>query len=267
MYTQNRCDNGEITFSKNGKVEFIMIPISINNSIIHEESNSPQYIVMEGKKYKGYSLQLNKKEVFYKSYVDKPEYYYDPATFKKYTQEVFDYIADYAELKHNGDYGVEDEFTYAYIMAHTKPKNHKYLRFFNWDTIKEENKGWASLTNWRKDLKLPKQAKTKKIEYYRIPTCIGNLSCEPPKWHIFPVVYKVDQNGGKTIMYHDNLLSRVLTSYFPSEENLKIGRIPSDQNKGYFLGNSESASGCAYATAEFFKLSNEEIENFDKTLK
>ena len=243
MYTQNRCDNGEITFSKNGKVEFIMIPISINNGIIHEESNSPQYIVMEGKKYKGYSLQLNKKGVFYKSYVDEPEYYYNQATFEQYTQEVFDYIADCAERKHNGDYGVEDGFTYAYIMAHTKPENHKYLRFYNWDTIKISH-GLASLKNWKEDLKLPERATELKYEYYRIPTCIGVIKDDENNTddtnrkknrkknkeetnqysdrHIFSVIYKVDQNEGKTIMYHDNLLSRVLTSYFPSEENLKL---------------------------------------------
>lgn len=258
MYTQNRYDNGEITFSKNGKVEFIMIPINIKDDIVYKESNSPQYIVVSEYNY----IFVNKKLETDGCYYDEVICYYDQDAFRQYIQEVFNYIADCAECKHNGDYGVEDEFTYAYIMAHTESENHKYLRFYNWDG---KPHGWASLKDWINNLELPKRATELKYEYYRIPTCVDSISAGTR--HMFPVVYKVDQNEEKTIMYHDNLGDDERCKLPSENQHLYIQQIISKPNGSYFLGNSTSASGCAFATVEFFKLSNEEIENFDKTLK
>ena len=235
-----------------------MIPIDTRDGIVYKKSNSPQYIVVSEYKY----TYLNEKLETNGCYYEEAIYLYDQDAFRQYTQEVFNYIADRAERELNGDYGVEDEFTYAYIMAHTEPRNHKYLRFYNWDG---KPHGWVSLTNWKKDLKLPKQATELEYEYYRIPTCVDSISAGTR--HIFPVVYKVDQNKQKTIMFHDNLSDDERCKLPSENQHLHIQQIISEPNRSYFLGNSKSASGCAYATAEFFKLSNEEIENFDKTLE
>lgn len=263
MYKEKREEDGVIIFSKKDKNQkdinqFRMIPIDTKDGIVYKKSNSPQYTVVSEYKY----TYLNEKLETNGCYYEEAIYLYDQDAFRQYTQEVFNYIADRAECELNGDYGVEDEFTYAYIMAHTEPRNHKYLRFYNWDG---KPHGWASLTNWKKDLKLPKQATELEYEYYRIPTCVDSISAGTR--HIFPVVYKVDQNKQKTIMFHDNLSDNERCKLPSENQHLHIQQIISKPNKSYFLGNKESASGCAYATAEFFKLSNEEIENFNKTLE
>lgn len=261
MYEAKRGVGGELVFLENGKNKFRMIPVSINeNGIVCREANSPCYIIIQ----KGYD-DIDKKLKNGCNYYEAC-YKYSKDEFRKYTEEVFDYIAYNAEHSNTQDYGIDDEFTYAYIMAHTEPENHRYLRFYDWSNGDISN-GFVSLKdNWKMVLKLPEKSMGKKPEYYRIPTCIGNLRSKNKEWHIFPVIYKIEKNGKQTIMYHDNLNSDRKNTFPKSIQNnvkeLGVG-------KPYCLNRNDGAStACAFATVEFFKQSDEEIEQFSKkTLK
>lgn len=260
MYNQDKNEKNELVFLKNGKKEFRMIPIEINESgIVQKLIDSPCYVVVQENMYKNFIQRLEMKSM---SYDYEAIHYCDLDKFKEYTEEVFEDIAFWAEKNKTKDYGVEDTFTYAYIMAHTKLEEHKYLRFYNWEKNEHSN-GFVDLKDeWKNVLKLPEEALTEKLEYYRIPTCIGDLTLENPEWHIFPVVYKIEQSGKRTVMYHDNL-NADRANTFPKEIRKDLKEL--SIKKAYFLRKQNNTpTACAFATTEFFKQNNKEIENFNK---
>lgn len=205
MYYQ--CMHGqenELIFSKENETLFIMIPVCIDESdCVSIDKNSTQYVVVSKEQHKHFLTRVKEGNF---SYSLEAIYCCNMEKFKKYTEEVFNKIAVDAEESGKKDYGVEDDFTYAYIIAHTEPEKHKFLRFYRWDKNNKSN-GFTDLgDNWRQILQLPQEIKTNTLEYYRIPTCIGDLTDDKnPEWHIFSVIYKIYNQKTQLIMYHDNL--------------------------------------------------------------
>ena len=252
----------ELIFSKNNQNMFRMIPIIVKDNKICKENNSSQYIVMNENNYKKYAKKLYQESYSYYKYIR-----YNMKNFREYTEEVFQDIAYRTEHENTHDYGVDDEFTYAYIIAHTEPVNHKYLRFYNW-AQNGVSRGFIDFgVNWKTKLNLPEEVR--ETEYYKIPTCIGDSKSDTGDWHIFPVIYKIENNQQQTLIFHDNLSKASEKYNFPTGitiKELKPQKTKNNKSSCYFLKTKqEQYTACAFATVEFFKQANHEIENFNKT--
>lgn len=69
----------------------------------------------------------------YSKYINENRYNLEQ-TIKKETEKIFKKQIAIRETK--DDFGLDDEFTYAYIIAHTDIAKHHQLRFVNWDDEK-----------------------------------------------------------------------------------------------------------------------------------
>ena len=268
-------DKNIVFFPNQKKCIFCLAPYKMEEGVILHDAMSCKYIIFSPRHidnfYKGgfeYGQYINSD---YFENINNAKKYID-----KYLKSVVDNVAK--EMKGEKDsnknlLGLDDEIVWAYLLANTDPKRHKYFRFVRWN---EKSNGFNDFTNgFTQQLNLPSTTtfKGKRDEYYRIPTCI--YSCGDTR-HMFSVIYRVNTNIAELI-YHDNLKS-------VSNENFRMSLISEEERNTtiielktqepysvkFRLPSSRIAmsSGCAFATMNFLSLiTKKEIRNFNQNVQ
>ena len=268
-------DKNIVFFPNRRNCIFCLAPYKREDDAILHDTTSCKYIIFSPRHIDEFYTGNFK----YKQYIscgyfgnvdDAKEY------INKYLKSVVDNVAKEMKGKKDSNknlLGLDDEIVWAYLLANTDPKRHKYFRFVRWN---EKSNGFNDFTNgFTQQLNLPSTTtfKGKRDKYYRIPTCI--YSCGDTR-HMFSVIYRVNANSAELI-YHDNLQivsNDNFKNSFISKEEGKTTIIELKTEEPYSVkfrlpsSGMVVSSGCAFATMNFLSLITEkEIQDFNQSVQ